>query len=451
MNTAGSIRDYNNPSKNAREGAAPIAPCIGMSPPTSEFGREPCAVKVCGFHMHAIEWHAIREMKDQGDTVYMLALAERASCPRFNLSLTRWLDIGLNSLEKLPFTDVNCFCNFPMVVSCMQAMHASQPPTYNLVCVHRDVRNSTAGLNSCSRVIPLNKIKYDARSYPVHDSPLSSDLWLQWVFGQNRPPEYYFFTPDVADGPKSILVSKLKGRLDFSKPPQFPSPLTPVSRNFSALWYRSSRRKPSFINPVLRAHCPAQGPVTEATASSATSTFNTDGYLFGKMDIEFSSLNIFSGAQPYEKAFDLLTPFGLAISSPGLLDRQIHGAIISMIHWNNRQEAVDLQVVEGMRRRNQANEHLTTTHRREHADLVLQMTTMTANASFLTRIKCKVCYEGTLTEFLLPCGHMVLCKDCLRQVSVCPICRVPPMRTQRVSWGSKVGGAELTLGQRLDG
>lgn len=446
--------DY-NPSKNARDGATPIVSCIGISPPTSDFSRLPCASKVCGFHMHAIEWHAMQALKNQDESVHMLAIADRAGCSRFNLSVTRWFDVGLNSLEKLPFTDVNCFCNIPMVVSCIQAMHPNQPQAYNLICVNRDVRNSTSGVNSCSRVLPINKIRYDARSSPVHGGPLSSDLWLHRAFGQNRPPEYYFFTPEVADGPKPILVSKIRGRLDFSKPPQAPSPLLPTPKNFCALRYRSSRRKLSLFDPVLHAHSPSQGQVAsqifEAKASNATRLFNTDGYLSASIDIESSSLSILSELQSYDRVMHPLTLFGLALSPPNILDKHIHGAIGTMIHWNNQQEAANLQVVEGMETWNQTNKDLAKRCREEHADLVLQMTNMTVNASLMTRIKCKVCYEGTLTEFLLPCGHMVLCRNCLRQVSACPICRRPPIRTQRVSWGSKACGAELSLSERLLG
>ncbi|KAF9916267.1 hypothetical protein BX616_004173 [Lobosporangium transversale] len=50
------------------------------------FGSE---TKVCGFHMHALEWHKMQHLSDK-DTVM---LTKRAQCPIFNYSVTRWLYI----------------------------------------------------------------------------------------------------------------------------------------------------------------------------------------------------------------------------------------------------------------------------------------------------------------------------------------------------------------------
>lgn len=40
---------------------------------------------------------------------------------------------------------------------------------------------------------------------------------------------------------------------------------------------------------------------------------------------------------------------------------------------------------------------------------------------------CKVCHESEVNQLIIPCGHLVFCRDCLlrdlTQRNVCPICR----------------------------
>jgi hypothetical protein len=469
----GSMKDYYNPNNIHNVIQPPYLPVAsteyweGSTEPSSTCGEIPLAsvsglglsaITVCGFHMHAIEWHTILEMEEQEDSDFRIALVRRASCPRFNLSMTRWLNIGLNTLELMPFNDVNCFCNTPMVVSCMRAMQPNQPQEYDLVCANRDVKTLTPGFQSCSRVAPVNTARYVARQTPVHTGALPSDLWLQTVFEQGFPPEFYFLAPDsTADhGPKSILASKNEGKLDFSKPPRPPSPSSVSTPEvFCPQRYLASRKELSFRDPVHEISPSMQEWGTyrsfDRFSASPENGASTDAYLYRNGAFHPGALSTLRGHEPYGKAIQPSIPFGVTSLSSGVFGRRLDVAAVAMIHWNDRQEIEDKQLIEDMRARTCANEESVRLIREEHADLVQQIKDMKLNVSSMPRIKCKVCYEGILTEFLLPCGHMVLCKDCLRQVVVCPICRKSLTGTQRISWGSKVGGAELALRERYGG
>lgn len=36
---------------------------------------------------------------------------------------------------------------------------------------------------------------------------------------------------------------------------------------------------------------------------------------------------------------------------------------------------------------------------------------------------CKICYENEYEVLLIPCGHVVVCKNCSLQIDKCPFCR----------------------------
>ena len=54
------------------------------------------------------------------------------------------------------------------------------------------------------------------------------------------------------------------------------------------------------------------------------------------------------------------------------------------------------------------------------------------------RMLCVVCLERTRSHVLLPCGHKCLCSSCVDTVlgtgadAVCPLCRTPIQKAQRV-------------------
>jgi pSer/pThr/pTyr-binding forkhead associated (FHA) protein len=37
---------------------------------------------------------------------------------------------------------------------------------------------------------------------------------------------------------------------------------------------------------------------------------------------------------------------------------------------------------------------------------------------------CKICFDGVIDVVLYPCGHLVICQECAKKVSDCPICRM---------------------------
>ena len=37
---------------------------------------------------------------------------------------------------------------------------------------------------------------------------------------------------------------------------------------------------------------------------------------------------------------------------------------------------------------------------------------------------CKKCFQSKASVVLLPCGHLVACSDCSREISSCPLCGV---------------------------
>ncbi|KAG0048629.1 hypothetical protein BGZ83_006448 [Gryganskiella cystojenkinii] len=432
--------------------------------------------------MHAIEWHTIQEMEDQDDTDFMIALTRRANCPVFNLSITRWLNCGLNTLELEPFNSINCFCNQPMVVSPMQSlMHPNRrPQAYDLVCRNRDIRTRTVPVTtstrtrepqSCSRVGSIHKIRYPARQTPVHtDGLIQSDLWLQRVFGQGQPPEMYFLPASnsidpVCDqqGLRSILHSK-RFSLDFSRPPRFLSPrsaspssgsLSKVSSVFSPDCYLHGKKNLSFREPIEEVisdgyqYNPSDGGTRtngppRRWAPNLWSSAQWSQSVYSSAIARPDALAILRGQTPYEEAIVLSAKFGHTRLAPETADRYLIRASDSMILWNERQETDDqvatTELTSATRTNNEAVEQV----RAVHVRLVKELNRMKQNASLMpSNHKCKVCFEGFLTDILLPCGHLVLCKDCLRLVTVCPICRRSLTGKQRISWGSKIGGTEL--------
>ena len=42
-----------------------------------------------------------------------------------------------------------------------------------------------------------------------------------------------------------------------------------------------------------------------------------------------------------------------------------------------------------------------------------------------TQPECVICLEAPRNAVLLPCRHLCVCDDCLREIDSCPICRSP--------------------------
>ncbi|KAG0346001.1 hypothetical protein BG004_002652 [Podila humilis] len=129
---------------------------------------------VCGFHMHAFEWHVMQDSTDDE----RVAIARSAKCTAFNASVTRWLECQLNDLDLQPFNDVKCFCGDPMIIRLRKSELGHQ--IYELACVHRcPITLRPPGTwehlsyefligGGCSRVILLRNACYPPRSTPIH-------------------------------------------------------------------------------------------------------------------------------------------------------------------------------------------------------------------------------------------------------------------------------------------
>ncbi|KAG0219349.1 hypothetical protein BGX33_003279 [Mortierella sp. NVP41] len=176
--------------------------------------------KVCGFHMHALEWHHMQTIEiDQ-----ILALAETTRCDYFNLSVSRWLlyrGSDKNQLTMTLFRKIGCLCKedavliktppFPykthgrnekqLMIVCRGSALAD--PLYEIVqsqpalVKEREPYYHTRQLNSkcqggggvggvggvgkaCSFCIPLEIAIYKHHRIPIHSKVLTSEWLSQW-------------------------------------------------------------------------------------------------------------------------------------------------------------------------------------------------------------------------------------------------------------------------------
>lgn len=45
---------------------------------------------------------------------------------------------------------------------------------------------------------------------------------------------------------------------------------------------------------------------------------------------------------------------------------------------------------------------------------------------------CKICMAKNISVVLIPCGHLVACKECAEAVNECPLCRANIMKRQEI-------------------
>ncbi|KAF9135467.1 hypothetical protein BGW39_002612 [Mortierella sp. 14UC] len=75
-----------------------------ISQPSTFHGLSPLDhLRVCGFHMHALEWHHMQTLEVE----QILALAKRTGCAVFNLSVVRWLGEHIRRKTKSPNTNTS--------------------------------------------------------------------------------------------------------------------------------------------------------------------------------------------------------------------------------------------------------------------------------------------------------------------------------------------------------
>ncbi|KAK7493122.1 hypothetical protein BaRGS_00015643 [Batillaria attramentaria] len=54
------------------------------------------------------------------------------------------------------------------------------------------------------------------------------------------------------------------------------------------------------------------------------------------------------------------------------------------------------------------------------------------NRELARRLRCKVCLSEPIDTILVPCGHLVVCETCARNVTQCPLCRERIRATAKV-------------------
>ncbi|KAG0289357.1 hypothetical protein BGZ96_007082 [Linnemannia gamsii] len=388
-------------------------------------------VKVCGFHMHAMEWRKIQNI----GTDEAIALAERAQCPKFNLSITRWLNKGFNHLEMEPFNVVKCYCGNALIVA-KDYTHNS----YELICRNRhdqatlgpshgepqqrqQSRNSLSYRvpDSCSTVIPIDKVKYRPLSEPVHWE-IRSDDWLSRFF---KPPATIEDPDGNQQSASEVLISALK-KEDIGS----------FSHYSRARMIRL--KELSFKDPISETIQLPTPPPSLMTAQD----FGFDGWpqlkrleedessqaekiLVGKQDVDLSD-EVFARLMEEAGVFELPTSLTRIAVKEGCKDADEY--------LRASEERMRLDIKRYMERQEQLDVLLDAAKTR-HASTVDKIRTMESNAQLLPELKCRVCYEGQIKFAILPCHHMVLCTECARIVESCIVCRGPKLGTLRVNLG----------------
>jgi hypothetical protein len=400
----------------------------------SEFARKDTSVfrvKVCGFHMHAMEWRKIQSI----GTAEAIALAERAQCPKFNLSLTRWLNKGFNHLEMEPFNVVKCYCGNALIVA-KDYTHNR----YELICRNRHDQTTLGPSHgrpqqslqprngfsyripdSCSMVIPVDEVKYRPLSEPVHQE-IRSDDWLS----------RFFKSPTTIDGPNNtqqtnseVLVSALK-KEDIG-----------TFSHYSRA--RMIRLKVlSFKDPISETiHLPALPP-----SLMTAQDFGSGGWLPPKRSEASEAsqaLKILLGEQDVDLSDEVfvrqMEEAGVCELPASLIRIAVkEGCKDADDYLRASEERMRLDIKRYMERQEQLDV-LVDAAKTRHASTVDKIRTMESNAQLLPELKCRVCYERQIKFAILPCHHMVLCTECARIVESCIVCRGPKLGTLRVNLG----------------
>ncbi|KAG0061129.1 hypothetical protein BGZ89_011729 [Linnemannia elongata] len=143
--------------------------------------------KVCGFHMHALEWHHMQTL----DVNQILKVAKDASCDYFHLSVVRWLgdlaktttikncniDTNYHLGLKL-FRKVHCFCGKDAALARGPAVpsntSSSQPTTIS------SNRSNNDNTGNKEYYIMLQKAIFDFNLLPIHSLIPMTDWLSQW-------------------------------------------------------------------------------------------------------------------------------------------------------------------------------------------------------------------------------------------------------------------------------
>ncbi|KAG0036951.1 hypothetical protein BGZ82_003400 [Podila clonocystis] len=370
--------------------------------------------KVCGFHMHALEWFALQGLSVEGQ----VALTRTADCPAFNQSMTRWLDCRPNDLELAPFNVIKCFCMEPMFIRLRKSSQGDE--YYEYACVHRlplsmrpenyrsepdDILLVGAG---CSRVVLLKNASYTPRTTPVHRT-VKETLWRQSVLA---PPN------SANSGRKEGSILKFSSH--------------PLDLRRSVIHKGNGEWKPRM---TVGFKCPVEEIIPAGDHEPEDSTALPAWY-----DPDLA-LKMLTSPDPYtldDWPDNMVAAFngcGAGQVSDEVLDFMVEEAIENATNFAasvHERMTRDLEVKQ---------EKLTQMERdfeqleEKQKKLAQKAKVLSDNGKEMQRFRCRVCWDANSTHAVLPCYHLILCEACTKHMTHCGICRTPIQSTQRIKWG----------------
>ncbi|KAF9570582.1 hypothetical protein EC968_001657 [Mortierella alpina] len=410
-------------------------------------------VLVCGFHMHALEWHCMQGLAHQE----ILTLAQRANCPIFNLSITRWLDRGINHLAMEPFTRVSCFCGDAMIVTTEFRHLEAKEERYDLACPNRsrflarpehvsgsqdeaeygqdttEQRIEMQGMEKgdgsadqqhpprpgCSRVLPLKGTKYRSRTQPVHTT-IENDEWLDRILHPNKPTlssQAYFQKRPEGWGQKPALKKRTHRHLfDHSVQESIkPRPLKLVT---FCEW--NEEHEP----PV---HVPTGADSDE---DEGLSLLDWNNEVIAERFLDDEEFDVWD-----EQCLRRLDAVGFSELPKNLLDFAGEEALADAYDYAESLALTYQDEIDHFQMRTQEMKASLMEEKAAHAVEVKAVTEMEANSLVMPRVKCRICYENTITHAIIPCYHLITCGDCATKIVWCVLCRARKTGTQRVFWG----------------
>ncbi|KAG9320559.1 hypothetical protein KVV02_008769 [Mortierella alpina] len=414
-------------------------------------------VLVCGFHMHALEWHCMQALTHQE----ILTLAQRANCPIFNLSITRWLDQGINHLAMEPFTPVKCFCGDTMIVTTEFRHLEAKEERYDLACPNRsrflarpehvrtlddevpyeqDTLEQRIGMQArmenvdsspghqdppkpgCSRVLPLKETKYRPRTHPVH-TVIENDEWLDRILHPNKPTlssEAYFQKRPEGWGQKPALKKKAYRHL-FDHSTQEPAQPRPLKRVIFCDW--NEEHEP----PI-----PLQsgGDNNEEKEEEGLSLLDWSNEEIAERFLDDDNFDVWD-----EQCLRRLDAVGFSELPKSLLDFAGEEALADAYGYAERLALTYQDEIDYFQTRTQETKLDLEEEKAAHALEVKAVTEMEANSLVMPRVKCRICYENTITHAIIPCYHLITCGECSTKIVWCVLCRARKTGTQRIFWG----------------
>ncbi|KAF9384312.1 hypothetical protein CPB97_005790 [Podila verticillata] len=380
---------------------------------------EPRKRKVCGFHMHALEWYAMQDMSVEEQIV----LTRTADCPVFSQSVTRWLDCRPNDLELTPFNDINCFCMEPMVIRLRKSSQGDE--YYEFACMHRvplslrpakDWNQPDDSLligGGCSRVVLLKNAAHTPRTTPVHKT-IKDTPWRQSILAP-PPPSPHFgesgrkegsilkVSPHPLDLRRAVTHKdsgdwKPRTKVGFKRPveeiippslQEQPTGLVPIPE-----WYDPDLALQLLDNPTP--YDPDDWP------SKVVEAFNASG-----------------AGQVSDQVIDFLVEEAIEVGT----------AFAASVHEKKTYEleAKQEKLAEMERNFEQLEE--------KQKQLVQEAKSLKDNGKEMQRFRCRICWDANSTHAAVPCFHLVSCESCIKHVTHCGICRTPIQGVQLIKWG----------------